>query len=73
MSIDETTESEIVTVISPDDGSGWIKVETSSNQIGLVPATYVQILCTDAAISPSSAPPEATTGPTPVPSRLKRG
>ncbi|KAA1133739.1 hypothetical protein PGTUg99_006357 [Puccinia graminis f. sp. tritici] len=65
-------ESEIVTVISPDDGSGWIKVETSSNQIGLVPATYVQIISTNAVIPPSSAPPEPATGPTPVPSRLRR-
>ncbi|OAV88834.1 hypothetical protein PTTG_12168 [Puccinia triticina 1-1 BBBD Race 1] len=65
------SESEVVTVVSPDDGSGWIKVETSSNQIGLVPATYVEIVPTDAA-TPSSAPPRAATGPTPVPTRLKR-
>ncbi|POV95769.1 hypothetical protein PSHT_15488 [Puccinia striiformis] len=63
--------------VSPDDGSGWIKVETSSKQLGLVPATYVELIpnnpTTPVPATPSSpAPASLSTGPTPVPSRLKR-
>ncbi|POV94593.1 hypothetical protein PSHT_16130 [Puccinia striiformis] len=72
------SESEVVTIVSPDDGSGWIKVETSSKQLGLVPATYVELIpnnpTTPVPATPSSSPAPASlsTGPTPVPSRLKR-
>lgn len=31
-----------MTVITPDDGSGWIKVETQDHHQGLVPASYVE-------------------------------
>ncbi|KAI9620110.1 hypothetical protein KEM48_008313 [Puccinia striiformis f. sp. tritici PST-130] len=73
----EASKSEVVTIVSPDDGSGWIKVETSSKQLGLVPATYVELIpnnpTTPVPATPSSpAPASLSTGPTPVPSRLKR-
>ncbi|CAO3673672.1 unnamed protein product [Umbelopsis vinacea] len=34
-------EGDEVTVVEPDDGSGWIKIRLNSNQ-GLVPANYVE-------------------------------
>ncbi|KAG0149316.1 hypothetical protein CROQUDRAFT_653892 [Cronartium quercuum f. sp. fusiforme G11] len=40
-------ESAIVTVITPDDGSGWIKVETQDKRQGLVPASYVEFINLD--------------------------
>lgn len=56
-------ESTIVTVITPDDGSGWIKVETQDGRQGLVPATYVEITTTE---TRSAGPPQ-------IPPRKKRG
>lgn len=64
------SESEVLTIISPDDGSGWVKVETGSKQIGLVPATYVEVIGGDTAGSSGNV--AAKTGPMPIPSRLKR-
>ncbi|KAL8841492.1 MAG: hypothetical protein Q9170_000875 [Blastenia crenularia] len=41
VSVDEGQE---VTVVEPDDGSGWINVKLGSSGSGLVPASYVEIL-----------------------------
>ncbi|KAH9807741.1 hypothetical protein DFH28DRAFT_1201879 [Melampsora americana] len=56
-------ESDIVTVITPDDGSGWIKVENQDSRQGLVPASYVEIITTDA----------RSAGAPHIPPRRKRG
>jgi formin-binding protein 1 len=36
------TEGSIVSVLEPDDGSGWVKVANDRRQDGLVPASYIQ-------------------------------
>lgn len=36
-------EGDMLTIVEPDDGSGWIKAQLG-NQIGLVPANYVEYL-----------------------------
>ncbi|KAL4920661.1 hypothetical protein BDW62DRAFT_176009 [Aspergillus aurantiobrunneus] len=43
---DEVTvqESEEVTILEPDDGSGWMRVRSESSAEGLVPASYVEVL-----------------------------
>ena len=45
--------SDILTVIEPDDGSGWILAKVRGNE-GLVPASYVEIQTTEA---PKKGPP----------------
>ncbi|RDB15326.1 Protein BZZ1 [Hypsizygus marmoreus] len=35
------SESEIVYIVEPDDGSGWVKVADSRSRDGLVPASYL--------------------------------
>ncbi|PLW36636.1 hypothetical protein PCANC_18278 [Puccinia coronata f. sp. avenae] len=65
------SESEVVTVISPDDGSGWIKVETAANHIGLVPATCVEMVPGPAA-TPAPQARAPSSEPKPIPARLKR-
>lgn len=37
-------EGQEVTIVEPDDGSGWLSVRLSSNSTGLVPATYLEQL-----------------------------
>jgi hypothetical protein len=70
--VDNWTESEVVTGISPDDGLGWIKVETAVNHIGLVPATYVEMVPGPAATAaPQARAPSSQ--PKPIPARLRRG
>lgn len=47
--------SDILTVVEPDDGSGWILAKIGRDQ-GLVPASYVEIQTSDA---PKKGPPVA--------------
>ncbi|TFK23395.1 hypothetical protein FA15DRAFT_670509 [Coprinopsis marcescibilis] len=35
-------EGEILHMVEPDDGSGWVKVSNSKGRSGLVPATYIE-------------------------------
>lgn len=58
------SESAVVSVITPDDGSGWIKVETQDRRQGLVPATYVEFVTLDSA---ENSPPPV------IAPRFKRG
>ncbi|KAL8720552.1 MAG: hypothetical protein Q9225_002598 [Loekoesia sp. 1 TL-2023] len=37
-------EGQEVTILEPDDGSGWMNVRLSSSKSGLVPASYVETL-----------------------------
>ncbi|KAM5439278.1 Protein BZZ1 [Microsporum ferrugineum] len=62
---DEVTvdEGQDVTVVEPDDGSGWMRVR-SNGQTGLVPASYVEVSSTPSP-SPAASPnpngrPEST-------------
>ncbi|KKK16811.1 hypothetical protein P175DRAFT_0516944 [Aspergillus ochraceoroseus IBT 24754] len=58
---DEITvqEGENVTILEPDDGSGWMRIKSSSLE-GLVPASYVEALPTP---PPSSASPRVADRP----------
>ena len=47
--------SDILTIIEPDDGSGWILAKVGGNE-GLVPASYVEIQTAEA---PKKGPPVA--------------
>ncbi|KAL6230275.1 hypothetical protein BDW75DRAFT_234515 [Aspergillus navahoensis] len=56
---DEVTvqEGEEITVLEPDDGSGWMRVRCESSAEGLVPASYVEVLATPASsFSPAGRP-----------------
>ncbi|KAL3476892.1 hypothetical protein BJX99DRAFT_227105 [Aspergillus californicus] len=46
-------DGEEVTIVEPDDGSGWMRVRSESSAEGLVPASYVEVL---AAPPPSASP-----------------
>ena len=35
-------EGTLVSVVEPDDGSGWVKVADGSGKSGLVPASYIE-------------------------------
>ncbi|KAL1297471.1 hypothetical protein AAFC00_004996 [Neodothiora populina] len=37
-------EGDIVTIVEPDDGSGWAKVRSSTAGEGLVPSSYMEVL-----------------------------
>jgi hypothetical protein len=37
------TEGEVVSIVEPEDESGWRKVETSDKRVGLVPNSYLQL------------------------------
>ncbi|KAF7721425.1 hypothetical protein EC973_004690 [Apophysomyces ossiformis] len=36
-------EGSRLTVVEPDDGSGWVKAENHNGQVGLVPANYLEM------------------------------
>ncbi|KAL4903880.1 hypothetical protein BDW74DRAFT_155554 [Aspergillus multicolor] len=59
---DEVTvqEGEEVTVLEPDDGSGWMRVKSESSAEGLVPASYVEVLPAPAASSSPAGRPGST-------------
>ena len=40
--VDGLTEGTLVSVVEPDDGSGWVKVADESGKSGLVPASYIE-------------------------------
>ncbi|KAL1973880.1 hypothetical protein VTN31DRAFT_5440 [Thermomyces dupontii] len=48
-------EGQEITLLDPDDGSGWIRVRAGSEE-GLVPASYAEIATPPASPGPSSAP-----------------
>ena len=48
--------SDVLTVVEPDDGSGWIVARVGRDE-GLVPASYVEVQSTDTA--PKKGPPVA--------------
>ncbi|PGH27628.1 hypothetical protein AJ80_00641 [Polytolypa hystricis UAMH7299] len=55
-------EGRDLTVVQPDDGSGWVRVRVGT-QSGLVPASYVEIISPTPATSPgptTSTRPEST-------------
>lgn len=53
-------EDAIVTIVEPDDGSGWMKVRNVSNsEVGLVPAAYAEAI-----ISSSHSPSMSTSSHT---------
>ncbi|KAL7310474.1 Protein BZZ1 [Mucor circinelloides] len=37
------TEGDVLTIVEPDDGTGWIKAQ-SGDQVGLVPANYIEYI-----------------------------
>ncbi|KAI5481812.1 hypothetical protein MNV49_000089 [Pseudohyphozyma bogoriensis] len=37
------SEGDVVSIVAPEDESGWIKVRTSDSRVGLIPASYVQL------------------------------
>ncbi|KAF2278671.1 FCH-domain-containing protein [Westerdykella ornata] len=53
-------EGRDVTVLEPDDGSGWMKVRAGAKE-GLVPASYVELLPASPAPHQASAPSTSTT------------
>lgn len=32
-----------VHILEPDDGSGWVKIQGADGDIGLVPASYIEV------------------------------
>ncbi|KAL4782171.1 hypothetical protein BJX76DRAFT_333355 [Aspergillus varians] len=58
---DEVTvqDGEEVTVLEPDDGSGWMRIRSESSAEGLVPTSYVEVL----PAAPTSASPGITGRP----------
>ncbi|KAL4800270.1 hypothetical protein BDV19DRAFT_173588 [Aspergillus venezuelensis] len=56
---DEVTvqEGEEVSILEPDDGSGWMRVRSESSTEGLVPASYLEVL-------PAAAPARERAGST---------
>ncbi|KAL4964848.1 putative actin polymerization protein Bzz1 [Aspergillus stella-maris] len=56
---DEVTvqEGEKVSILEPDDGSGWMRVRSESSAEGLVPASYLEV-------SPAAAPTRERAGST---------
>ncbi|KAL4873921.1 hypothetical protein BDV12DRAFT_158749 [Aspergillus spectabilis] len=52
---DEITvqDNEEITILEPDDGSGWMRIRSESSAEGLVPASYVEVL---PAPPPSASP-----------------
>ncbi|KZT55457.1 hypothetical protein CALCODRAFT_351963 [Calocera cornea HHB12733] len=38
------SEGETVTIVDPDDGTGWVEVRSSAGATGLVPASYLKVL-----------------------------
>ncbi|RDW74415.1 putative actin polymerization protein Bzz1 [Aspergillus mulundensis] len=59
---DEVTvqDGEEITVLEPDDGSGWMRVRSESSAEGLVPASYVELLPAAAASSSPAGRPGST-------------
>ncbi|KAL5002899.1 hypothetical protein BDV10DRAFT_156537 [Aspergillus recurvatus] len=59
---DEVTvqEGEEITVLEPDDGSGWMRVRCESSAEGLVPASYVEIQAAPASSSSPAGRPGST-------------
>lgn len=37
------SEAEVVSVVEPEDESGWTRVKTADGRVGLVPASYLQL------------------------------
>ena len=51
------SEDDVVTIIEPNDGSGWVKIEHGGEQ-GIVPATYLEVVQPRSrSLAPSSARP----------------
>ncbi|KAL5047673.1 hypothetical protein BDW71DRAFT_179807 [Aspergillus fruticulosus] len=59
---DEVTvqEGEEITVLEPDDGSGWMRVRCESSAEGLVPASYVEVQAAPASSSSPAGRPGST-------------
>ncbi|KZO97097.1 hypothetical protein CALVIDRAFT_92966 [Calocera viscosa TUFC12733] len=38
------SEGETVTIVDPDDGTGWVEVRSAAGSSGLVPASYLKVL-----------------------------
>ena len=54
------TEGEIVKVVEPDDGSGWVKVADESGGKGLVPASYIELEKKSPKAKPRPPPPRGS-------------
>lgn len=52
-------EGETIKVLEEDDGSGWVKVANNSGGKGLVPASYVEVVGSEA--KESNVTPRAST------------
>jgi len=39
-------EGETVTIVDPDDGTGWVEVKNKTGASGLVPASYLKYIAT---------------------------
>ncbi len=54
------TEGEIVKVVDPDDGSGWVKVADEEGGKGLVPASYIEVEKKSPKAKPRPPPPRGS-------------
>lgn len=52
-------EGATVTIVEPDDGSGWVKVASAGGKNGLVPASYLEL---GGPLSTGPAPPPSHQG-----------
>jgi hypothetical protein len=50
-------QGETVTLLSSDDGSGWIMAQSHRGVSGLIPANYIQLIAQKPPSSPSTAAP----------------